>query len=391
VRLSDFIALEKESILQEWENFAQTLEPAAKDMTSKELRNHAAVLLRIIAKDISTVQTAKEQFDKSHGEQPGEHEDAGHGLARLESKFTIEQLVSEYRALRSSVLRLWAKSAALKSPTDVDDIIRFNEAIDQLLAASVFSFAKAKREQDDVASVGRSNFLAMLGHELRNPLAPISTAASVLKKTAEANPVIGKVSNILARQVAHMASLIDDLLDVSRVTRGLIELKLEVVDIREVIDFAVEQALPKINNRRHNLDVSTPSTPAIVQADKIRATQIFTNLLTNAAKYTSDGGHIHLKVTLGRDEVVISVEDDGVGMTPEFIPEAFNLFAQAERTPDRSQGGLGLGLALVKTLVELHGGQVACSSEGLGKGSQFTVRLPRERLSGEDVDGVLAD
>jgi signal transduction histidine kinase len=391
VRLSDFIVSENELILQEWENFAQTLEPAAKDMTSKELRNHAAVLLRIIAKDISTAQTAKEQLDKSHGEEPGEHEDAGHGLARLESKFTIEQLVSEYRALRSSVLRLWAKSAALKSPTDVDDIIRFNEAIDQLLAASVFSFAKAKQEQDDAASVGRSNFLAMLGHELRNPLAPISTAASVLKKTAEANPIIDKVSNILARQVAHMASLIDDLLDVSRVTRGLIEIKLEVVDIREVIDFAVEQALPKINNRCHNLDVSTPSKPAIVQADKIRATQIFTNLLTNAAKYTPDGGHIHLKVILGRDEVVISVEDNGVGMTPEFIPEAFNLFSQAERTPDRSQGGLGLGLALVKTLVELHGGQVACSSEGLGKGSQFTVRLPRERLSGEDVDGVLAD
>jgi signal transduction histidine kinase len=391
VRLSDFIISENESILQEWENFAQTLKPAAIDMTSKELRNHAAVLLGIIAKDISTVQTAREQFNKSHGEQPGEHEDAGHGLARLESKFTIEQLVSEYRALRSSVLRLWAKSAALKSPTDVDDIIRFNEAIDQLLAASVFSFAKAKREQEDAANVGRSNFLAMLGHELRNPLAPISTAASVLKKTAEANPVIDKVSNILARQVAHMASLIDDLLDVSRVTRGLIEIKLELVDIREVIDFAVEQALPKINNRRHNLDVSTPSKPAIVQADKIRATQIFTNLLTNAAKYTPDGGHIRLKVTLGHDEVVISVEDNGVGMTPEFIPEAFNLFVQAERTPDRSQGGLGLGLALVKTLVELHGGQVSCSSEGLGKGSQFTVRLPRERLSGDDVDEVLSD
>lgn len=390
MRLSDFIVSENESILREWENFAQTLEPAAKNMTSKELRNHAAVLLGIIAKDISTVQTAKEQFEKSRGEEPGEHEDAGHGIARLESRFTIEQLVSEYRALRSSVLRLWARSAALKSPNDVEDIIRFNEAIDQLLAASVFSFAKAKREQDNAESIGRSNFLAMLGHELRNPLAPISTAASVLKKTAEANPIIDKVSNILARQVAHMASLIDDLLDVSRVTRGLIEIKLEILDIREVIDFAVEQALPKINARRHNLDVSTPSKPTIVQADKIRATQIFTNLLTNAAKYTPDGGHICLKVTLGHDEVIISVEDNGVGMTPEFIPEAFNLFAQAERTPDRSQGGLGLGLALVKTLVELHGGQVSCASEGLGKGSQFTVRLPRNRFA-EDIDGVLAD
>lgn len=391
VRLSDFIVSEIESILQEWETFARTLKPAAEDMSSKELRNHAANLLKIIAKDIRTTQTSEEQIEKSHGDETGERNDAGHGRARLESNFTIEQLVSEYRALRSSVLRLWTKSTLLNSETDIDDMVRFNEAIDQLLAASVFSFAQAKREAEEAEKVGRSNFLAMLGHELRNPLSPISSAATVLKKTAAGNPVIDKVSGILARQVSHMASLVDDLLDVSRVTRGMIEVRLEVVDIREVIDYAVEQVLPHITNRHQRLSVLLPPIPVIVQADKTRAIQIFTNLLTNAAKYTPEGGHVHLKMTLSQADVTISVEDNGAGMAPEFIPQAFNLFAQAARTPDRSQGGLGLGLALVKSLVELHGGQVGCSSEGLGRGSQFTVRLPRERLGNDDVNGILKD
>ena len=380
MRLADFITSEAESILQEWESFAHTLKPAADNMTDKELRNHAALMLKIIAKDLRTVQSAEQQLEKSHGDEPGEHNDAGHGLARQESSFTIEQVVSEFRALRSSVLRLWAESLPLRCATDIGDIIRFDEAIDQLLAASVFSFAAAKLKAEETEQERRSQFLAMLGHELRNPLSPISSAAAVLKRTKNDDPVIDNVSNIIARQVAHMASLVDDLLDVSRVTRGMIEIKLEVVDMRQVIEHAVEQVSPQINARHQKLVVTTPPEPAVVQADKKRVVQIITNLLANAAKYTPEGGHLQLKTTLLQGEVVISVEDNGAGMTPEFVPLAFELFAQAARTPDRAQGGLGLGLALVKNLVELHGGQVACSSEGLGKGSQFTVRLPRPQL-----------
>ena len=383
MRLADFIISDIESILQEWENFARTLKPAADNMTDKELRNHARLMLKIIAKDLRTTQSIDEQVEKSHGEEPGEHEDAGHGVARLESNFTVEQVVSEYRALRSSVLRLWAQSLPLTCATDIGDIIRFDEAIDQLLAASVFSYAKAKRKTDEAEKDRRNEFLAMLGHELRNPLSPISTAASILKRSKRDDPVIENVSNIIARQVTHMASLVDDLLDVSRVTRGMIEVKLEVLDIRQTILDAVEQVSPQINARRQKLVITTPPEPAVVQADKKRVVQIITNLLTNAAKYTPEGGHLQLKLTLLQNEIVISVEDNGAGMAPEFIPQAFELFAQAARTPDRSQGGLGLGLALVKNLVELHGGQVACSSEGLGKGSRFTVRLPRPQLDND--------
>jgi signal transduction histidine kinase len=381
LRLADFIVSEKELILQEWETFARTLKPAAVDMTHKELRNHAALLLTFIAKDISTSQSAEQQFEKSHGEEGEEKSDCGHGIARLESNFTIEQLVSEYRALRSSVLRLWSQSRPLTCATDIDDIIRFDEAIDQLLAASVFTFAEAKRKVEDAEKDRRSNFLAMLGHELRNPLSPISSAATILKKADRDSPVIDKVSDIISRQVSHMAGLIDDLLDVSRVTRGMIEIKLEVVDLKQVIEHAVEQVEPQIQARRQKLLVTTPPEPAIVQVDKKRIVQIITNLLANATKYTPEEGHVQLKVKLRKNDVVISIEDNGAGMAPDFIPQAFELFAQAVRTPDRSQGGLGLGLALVKNLVELHGGQVACSSEGLGKGSQFTVRLPRQRLA----------
>ena len=381
MRLADFITSQAESILQDWENFARTMKPAALDMTDKELRDHAAFMLKIIAKDLGTAQSLQQQVEKSHGEKPGEHDDAGHGLARMESKFTIEQVVSEYRALRSSVLRLWGRSLPLTGATDIGDIIRFDEAIDQLLAASVFSFAEAKRKMEEAEKERRDQFLAMLGHELRNPLSPISTAATILKRTKKDDPVIENVGNIIARQVSHMASLVDDLLDVSRVTRGLIEVKQEVLDIRQIIGEAVEQVSPRINARRQQLLITSPPEPTIVQADKKRLVQIITNLLTNAAKYTQEGGHLQLKIILLDNEIVIAIEDNGAGMTPEFVPQAFDLFAQAARTPDRSQGGLGLGLALVKNLVELHGGQISCASEGLGKGSQFTVRLPRQHVT----------
>lgn len=376
MRLADFINTNVDPILQEWENFARTLKPAAADMTKKELRNHASLMLKIIARDLRTAQSTEQQIEKSHGEEPGEHDDAGHGVARMEADFTIEQLVSEYRALRSSVLRLWTKSLPLDCATDVGDIIRFDEAIDQLLAASVFSFAEAKHKSDEKENESRSRFLAMLGHELRNPLSPISSAAAILKQSAKNDPVINKVSDVISRQVAHMTSLVDDLLDVSRVTRGMFEIKLEIIDVRQVIIDAVEQITPQINARLQKLDIMSPPESAILKADKKRLIQIITNLLSNASKYTPEGGHLKLGLTLLQSEVVISVEDNGVGMAPEFLPQAFEFFSQATRTSDRSEGGLGLGLALVKNLVELHGGQVACKSEGLGKGSQFTVRLP---------------
>lgn len=383
--LADFIICELEPILQEWESFARTLTPAALVMTGNQLRNHAEMMLKSIANDLRTPQSPEQQIKKSHGLDDEEKQDADHGTGRWKSNFSVEQLVSEYRALRSSVLRLWGQAHSYASTTDVEDIIRFNEAIDQLLAASVISFAAAKRKADEQEK-NRNEFLAMLAHELRNPLSPITTASALLKKAKGNEKIIENAADVIARQAAHMARLVDDLLDVSRVTRGLIEVQLSAVDIRQAIDEAVEQVTPQIQARRHQLDVAGPPYPTAVQADKKRLVQIVTNLLANAAKYTPEGGHVKLETTVHESEVVITVKDNGVGMSPEFISHAFELFAQAERTPDRKSGGLGLGLALVKNLVELHGGKVACSSAGLGQGSHFVVTLPRPQGGDEIVE-----
>ena len=389
MRLADFILDEIEPILQEWEKFARTVEPAASVMTSKELRDHAAVMLKSIAKDLCTTQSREQEIAKSHGQEPqASQTDAGeeHGIARLESDFTIEQLFSEYRALRSSVLRLWNEANGSPSSTDITDIIRFNEAIDQLLAASVFSFARATRDAMEAEKRRKDQFLAMLAHELRNPLSPISAAATLLKMAKSNESVVNNASNIIARQVAHMSTLVDDLLDVSRVTRGAVELKLEPIDLRHVIDDAVEQVTPQIQARQHGMTVAEMPEPIIMQGDKKRLVQVITNLLTNAAKYTPDLGQIRLKLDLYDSQVAIEVEDSGIGMAPDFVPQAFDLFAQAERTSDRASGGLGLGLALVKSLTELHGGTVSCASAGLGKGSQFTVWLPKRAVDEKQVE-----
>ena len=223
----------------------------------------------------------------------------------------------------------------------------------------------------------KDEFLAMLAHELRNPLAPIGTAAELLQ-TGRLDP--GRVrttSQIIGRQVAHMTELIDDLLDVSRVTRGLIELESAALDMRDVVRDAVEQAAPLVSARGHGLTLDLAPGIAPVTGDRKRLVQVVSNILNNAAKYTPEGGAIRVTLTVDEAHMRVEVADNGDGMTAEVAARAFELFAQAERTSDRSTGGLGLGLALVKSLVELHGGSVGCASAGLGQGSTFGVRLPR--------------
>jgi signal transduction histidine kinase/ActR/RegA family two-component response regulator len=309
-----------------------------------------------------------------------------HGIARQESNFTIEQLASEYRALRSSVLRLWSRASGPPGADDMRDIIRFNEAIDQLLASSVLSFAAAARKGMEAEKDRKDQFLAMLAHELRNPLAPISAAASLLKMGRTDAAAVANASDIIARQVAHMVTLVDDLLDVSRVTRGTIELKREPLDLRQVIADAIEQVTPQIQARHHRLVVSELPTPVPTHGDKKRLVQIIANLLTNAAKYTPEHGRIELTLDLQGEQAALAVADNGVGMAADFVPHVFELFAQAERTSDRASGGLGLGLALVKSLTELHGGTVACASAGPGKGCTFTVRLPMQPTDASRID-----
>jgi signal transduction histidine kinase/CheY-like chemotaxis protein len=229
----------------------------------------------------------------------------------------------------------------------------------------------------------KDEFLAMLAHELRNPLAPINMAASILKLPAVGKDQAYKASEIIERQVKHMSSLLDDLLDVSRVTRRLIVLEQDVIDLKDTISDALEQTRPLIEAKGHRLTVDMPSYPVTVEGDRTRLVQIVANLLNNAAKYTPAQGKIRLRMHVVNKDVELSIQDNGIGIEEPLLPQVFELFTQAERTSDRTQGGLGLGLALVKSLVELHGGTVEAVSEGLGKGSEFIVRLPL--LMSDDV------
>ena len=223
----------------------------------------------------------------------------------------------------------------------------------------------------------KDEFLAMLAHELRNPLAPISAAAQLLQFGKFDEQRVQHASRIISRQVKHMTGLVDDLLDGSRVTTGMIALDETLLDIRQIVLDAVEQVTPLLRARRHELQLHLAPDEALVKGDRKRLVQVIANLLGNAAKYTHEGGHITVKSTVSAERVLVCVRDNGIGMAPELKARAFDLFAQAERTSDRSLGGLGLGLALVKSLVELHRGTVTCDSAGPGQGSQFTVCLPR--------------
>ncbi|HZW20178.1 ATP-binding protein [Noviherbaspirillum sp.] len=223
----------------------------------------------------------------------------------------------------------------------------------------------------------KDDFLAMLAHELRNPLAPISAAAELLQAGRLDETGIRQSSKVIARQVNHMAGLINDLLDVSRVTRGLVELEMEGQDLKSVIAEAIEQVRPLIETRRHWLALNTAPEEAWVRGDRKRLVQVFANILVNAAKYTTDGGEITVSIEPGPRDLQVAIADNGIGMTAEMCEHAFDLFSQAQRLPDRTQGGLGIGLALVRSLVTLHDGIVTAHSEGLGKGSTVTVSLPR--------------
>jgi len=235
-----------------------------------------------------------------------------------------------------------------------------------------------KRIEDELRAANRQKdqFLAMLAHELRNPLAPITTAAQLLQRGGMDAPGIQRASDIIARQAQHMTSLVNDLLDVSRVTRGLVTITKEALEMHEIVHEAVEQVRPLIDARGHALQCEIASGALRVEGDRTRLIQVVSNILNNAAKYTAPGGSLVLSARIESGWVRVAVRDNGQGIDPPILPYIFDLFIQAERTPDRSQGGLGLGLALVKSLAVLHGGRVEAHSAGLGMGSEFVVYLP---------------
>jgi signal transduction histidine kinase/ActR/RegA family two-component response regulator len=247
---------------------------------------------------------------------------------------------------------------------------------------------RAARVQAERLSHAKDEFLAMLAHELRNPLAPISSSASLLSMQFRDEPRIRQTSTIISRQVRHMSRLIDDLLDVSRVTRGLVKLQPAVVDFRDIVTGALDQARPLIAEKEHRVALALPPVPVWVRGDQTRLVQSVANILNNAAKYTPRGGQIRLGLEDGGGRMALTVSDNGSGMPPELLPHVFDLFTQGARTLARSQGGLGLGLTLVKRLVELHGGEVSAHSAGVGLGSRFTLGLPCAEAPQQEAHGA---
>jgi PAS domain S-box-containing protein len=237
----------------------------------------------------------------------------------------------------------------------------------------------------------KDEFLAMLAHELRNPLAPIRNAAHTLALLGTGDDRVRWVASVIERQIGLMTRLVDDLLDVSRITSGKITLQRATVSVAAVLAQAVEAARPPAESRRQTLEVDVPEDVGWVDGDPARLAQVVGNLLDNAIKYTEDGGRVRLRARAEADEIVIVVEDSGVGIDPALLPHVFDLFIQADRSLERKQGGLGLGLTLVRRLVEMHGGRVEAASAGPGLGSAFTIRLPRLAVAGATEPAPAAD
>ncbi|MRG93976.1 ATP-binding protein [Polyangium spumosum] len=290
--------------------------------------------------------------------------------ARLPVMLSIRDAGEEdptFTVVATDLTPLKAAEAALRQANDelearvaarTDELLRANEAL-----------READRRKDE--------FLSMLGHELRNPLAPILTAAEMIRVATHGDTRVERFRSVIERQARNLSRLVDDLLDVSRITRGTITLQTKLVDLGTIVRSAVDAARPLVDSSGHTLRVSLPAAPVLVEGDPTRLEQVIVNLLNNASKYTERGGEIALSVAQDKASVTVCVKDNGIGMPAELLPRVFDLFVQGERALDRSQGGLGIGLTLVKSLITMHGGAVEARSEGVGKGSEVVVRLPR--------------
>jgi two-component system CheB/CheR fusion protein len=264
---------------------------------------------------------------------------------------------------------------AMTSKEAIDDLVkRLREANQHLVIATVR--AQELQAEAERANDRQKEFVCMLAHELRNPLAPLTTAAEILGMLTSAHPKLPQLHGVIARQVGSLTRLVGDLLDASRVSSGKFTLKRQRLLVSDIIEYAVETSQPVLEDRNQHLSIALPSDPLMLDGDFVRLGQVFSNLLINAAKFTPKGGHIAVSAITTPDSVIVSVKDDGIGIAAELQPLVFDLFAQGARTHESVQGGLGIGLSLVRTIVEMHGGTVEIHSDGLLQGSEFKVLLP---------------
>ncbi len=414
VRLADFIVANEELILVEWESFARGIWPKGATAEAAELRDDAADILRATAADMQSGQTGAQQAEKSKGASPqrGKGDDltrasSSHGEGRVTSGFELWAVVAEYRALRASVLRQWRQIERAPDVRDLDDVTRFNESMDQSLTHAVRSYAEqverdreallaseqASRREAEAANRAKDLFLATLSHEMRTPLNAIVGWLSILRHEDAETRHFQEGLKVIERNTTAQVQLIDDLLDVSRIVSGKLRVDIQPCELAEVINAGVNVMRTAAEARDITLDVRLDPAASGASCDRIRIQQVVWNMVSNAVKFTPKGGQVHVTLSREASSFQIQVSDTGQGISPDLLPHVFDRFRQGNSSMRRRFAGLGLGLSIVKYIVEAHGGTVEATSPGEGKGSTFTVRLPIRavRMREESDEGETED
>jgi signal transduction histidine kinase/CheY-like chemotaxis protein len=302
---------------------------------------------------------------------------AGYGLTTFPDEAMVRRFAQGHGL---AMLPVW-RAIRRQAPLTAQRLRTYGELLVALTETLLSENFRSQQHQETATRLAQAvqakdQFLAMLAHELRNPLAPIRIATQIISMRDTSNPPVQKAREIIDRQVGHLTRLLDDLFDVSRVTSGKVQLRKEAVNLATAVANALEASRGIIQERTHSLSVSLPDEPLFVDADPVRLEQVIINLVNNAARYTPPNGHIAVTATREAGEAVLHVRDDGIGIHASVLPHVFDLFTQGDRSLARSEGGLGIGLTIVRNLVELHGGTITAQSEGPGRGSEFIVRLP---------------
>jgi signal transduction histidine kinase/ActR/RegA family two-component response regulator len=365
-------------LIERWCRRAIEEQPNAKRVHYEVLRDRLPTLLRSMARSLM----------QSGDPEPNHHREMAieHGEQRWDTGWSLTEVVRDYQILQLVTLEHLEKT--LDRPLRYREVMAVGVLIDDAVAASITTYVASRdeyirsMERERTEALQETNrrkdeFLAVLSHELRNPLAPITNSVKVLQLLLpKADAPVLQAVEVIERQTHLLVQLVDDLLDLTRVAQGRLELHKKVIDVAGVLEQAVQTSGPLIKSRHHQLTTTLPPNPVYLEADPARLVQVVVNLLNNAAKYTISGGQILLSALREGEEAVIRVRDNGLGISAEMLPRVFELFTRGNDPQNRSPDGLGIGLALVKQLVELHGGTVSAASEGAGRGSEFVVRLP---------------
>ena len=355
------------------------------DLLATDAKEYAVFLIGLDGNVLCWNAGAERIFGYQSDEIIGQHfsrffapEDIFTGLPEHELKIALAEARSDSRCwqIRKNGTRFWCDAIVTPLLNEDKQTRSFARVMHDLTESEALQAQRKRADGRAEANRSKEQFMALLSHELRSPLSPIVNALNILRQMKTNDPIIEQTANIIDRQVGVMVRLVDDLLDISRITKGKLRLTKEQVELRVVVNNAAESVRPLMNARKHEFSVSLPTKPIWVEADPARMEQVVVNLLNNAAKYTDPGGLVQMTAAQEGAEAIIQVRDNGVGIAPEMLPHIFELFTQVDGSLGRSYGGLGIGLALARNLVEMHAGSLQAASAGSRKGCEFTIKMP---------------